>query len=356
MADANPFALLLTRVKTTPYAIEDLVESASSLRHRISRLRTAPVVDIVNQHIWYRDKTKKSLEIILRAINEIDREETKDFFKVCFSVVARRLSYADPAVSVPVRIKQKLQFTDLANSRIRQHLSWLENASAVEEFDRVIQLNIGRVHSANLANPERVRARHAGNDARSLLDIKAGRLPAKSVRLSITSPPYGSAQKYVRASSLALNWLSLCTPADLSKLEAQSIGREHLKERATQGYHRNAQSQPTILDATVEKIYSNNPLRGAITETYLRELREALCEIARVTCAGGHAVIIIGNNTVTGLDLANDIYIGEAMQALGFTLDLSLIDRIHSRGLMTNRNKSASLIAREAVLLFRKRS
>ena len=356
VADANPFALLLTRVKTTPYAIEELVQGASSLRRRISRLRTAPEVEIVNQHLWYSSKTKKSLEIILRAINAIEQEENRDFFKVCFSVVARRLSYADPAVSVPVRIKQKSSFSALANAKVLQHLNWLENASAIEEFDRAIQLNIGRVHSANLANPNRVRATFAGKDARNLLDIEAGRLPGGSVRLSITSPPYGSAQKYVRASSLALNWLSLCSPTDLAKLESQSIGREHLRDKVCQSAHSNGQWGSTFLDATVEKIYRNNPLRGAITETYLRELRGALVEIARVTSAGGHAVIIIGNNTVTGLDVANDIFISEAMQVLGFTLELSLFDRIHSRGLMTNRNKSASLIAREAVLLFRKRA
>jgi hypothetical protein len=36
------------------------------------------------------------------------------------------------------------------------------------------------------------------------------------------------------------------------------------------------------------------------------------------------------------------------------TLELSLIDHIKSRGLMTKRNQTASVIAREAVLVFRK--
>ena len=354
VADANPFALLVTKVKTTPYAIPDLIATAYKLRARISRLRTADPVPVVNDHLWYSRSTKKSLEKILRAIMEVEDADIRDFFRVCFSVAARRLSYADPSVNVPVRLKEKPSLSATSNEEIRKHLKWLETVSPVEEFDRVVQLNIGRVHAANLAFPGRRTASVVGEDARKLVDQNSRRRPAASVPLTITSPPYGSAQKYIRASSLALNWLSLCPPGELAALEGQSIGREHLSSKYKAASCTIADNLSTEFRELVERIRVKNSRRGSITETYFRELGDALCEIERVTTPDGHVILILGNNTVTGFNVENDCFATEIMLELGFSLELALIDRIHSRGLMTTRNKSAVPISGETILMFRK--
>ena len=349
VADANPLALLLTKVKTTPYQIPHLIETARELRARISRLRTADPISVVKENLWYSTSTKKALEKILRAVMEIEDADLQDFFRICFSVVTRRLSYADPAVNVPVRLKEKPSLSDAANEKIRKHLKWLETVSPAEEFDRVVQLNIGRVHAANMASPGRKPACVVGEDARQI-----HRCPAASVPMTITSPPYGSAQKYVRASSLALNWLSLCPPSALAALEGHSIGREHLSSKYKPTSCKATDHLSSEFRGLVERIRAKNPSRGEITETYFYELGDSLCEIGRVTSAGGHAVLVLGNNTVTGYNVENDCFATEIMLELGFSLELALVDRIHSRGLMTVRNKSASLISGETILMFRK--
>lgn len=355
VADANPFALLVTKVKTTPYYVPSLIETAHDLHARISRLRTAEPISVVNEHLWYSTATKQALEKILRAVMELEDTNLRDFFRVCFSVVARRLSNADPAVNVPVRLKEKPSLSASTNERIRRHLRWLETASPAEEFDRVVQLNIGRVHAANLAYPERKPARIVGVDARDLVDQFASRLPSASVPAIITSPPYGSAQKYIRASSLALNWLSLCPPDELAALEGRSIGREHLSSKYKTTSKMVRRDLSPEFRKLVERIRAKNPRRGEITETYFRELGYALCEIDRVTSPDGRVVLVLGNNTVAGLNVDNDCFATEIMIELGFSLELALIDRIHSRGLMTARNSSASLIPGETVLMFQKR-
>jgi hypothetical protein len=77
---------------------------------------------------------KSKLEIILRAINEIDEIDEKDFFKVCFSSLAKKISYADPAISVPVRLKTKETFSETTNQRIQKRLDWIQNLNIIEEF------------------------------------------------------------------------------------------------------------------------------------------------------------------------------------------------------------------------------
>ncbi len=355
VADANPFALLVTKVKTTPYPVPELISASRKLRARISRLRTAETIPVVNDHLWYSKETKKSLEIILRAVMEIEDDGYRDFFRVCFSVVARRLSRADPAVSVPVRLKEKPSLSMAANAKVRKHLNWLRAISPADEFDRIVQLNIGRVHATNLAFPERKSAKIIGTDARSLVDKNSLRQRQNAVPLTITSPPYGSAQKYIRASSLALNWLSLCAPTELAKLEGHSIGREHLPSKRTQSAQIEKKRLPSGFPEIVEQIRERNPSRGAITETYFHELQDALFELERVTVPGGHIVLVIGNNTVSGINVENDKFAANSLAALGFSLELALTDRIHSRGLMTTRSKSASLISGETILIFRKR-
>jgi tRNA G10 N-methylase Trm11 len=285
---------------------------------------------------------------------EIEESDFRDFFRVCFSVVARRLSHADPSISVPVRIRPKAGLSQEANKAIRAHLRWIKSASAPEEFDKVVQANIARVLVTNRAFRARSRSVLAGTDARHLTFPDGRRLPSDAIQLTVTSPPYGSAQKYVRASSLSLNWLSMCPPSGLSDLEGRSIGREHLPARLAEYQQVPGGITSPLLDSTLSTIRARNPHRSAITETYLRELTEALREIVRVTAPGGYVVLVIGNNTVSGLPVRNDQFTTTIMQELGLELELALRDRIHSRGLLTARHSSAAPINGETILLFRK--
>jgi hypothetical protein len=83
-------------------------------------------------------------------------------------------------------------------------------------------------------------------------------------------------------------------------------------------------------------------------------MAQTLKELARVTSVDGRIVLVVGNNAVTGEVVRNDSYFSEILQNSGLELELSLLDDIKSRGLMTKRNRTASVISRESVLIFRK--
>jgi tRNA G10 N-methylase Trm11 len=352
VADANPLALLLTRVKTTPFDSRQLRAALASIRNRARRFRTALVVPIVNDHLWYLPHQKKRLEVVLRAILEEPDELLRDFFKVSFSTTARRLSLSDLAVSVPVRLLPKPHLEALRNQRINERLQWIREADPLVEFIRTAEANIYRVEETNRQYPSRVTAISVGIDARNLRQPASENdpLPDRSVRLIVTSPPYGSAQKYIRASSLSLNWLNLAGPDELADLEALSIGREHLSRI------RDADKSPAPLSKAfrnlIKQIEAINPLRARITQRYLEEMRSAVAEMSRVVEVGGHVVVVIGNNRVCGLALRNDKFLMESFAESGMRLEVSLVDHIKSRGLMTKRNKTASVISRESVLVF----
>ncbi len=354
VADANPLALLIAKVKTTPFDVTALRAIAKKIVARAVRLKTAPEIAIVNASLWYSPNTKKDLEIIMRAVMELADGDQRDFFRICLSVTARRLSRTDPAIAVPVRLKTKARFSDVVNEKIAKRLAWIENTQACEEFFRVCHANIDRVEESNQALGSRVCAVEVGTDARCLMNpasALATALPDASMPLIITSPPYGSAQKYIRSTSLSLNWLGLAGPGQLSSLEGQSIGREHapLYRKDDAGA-----ALPAQYESMIARVKQTNALRAHITRQYLHEMRLALIEMVRVTAKGGNIVLVIGNNSVCGEPLHNDEFFSYMLQEQGMKLDLSLVDHIKSRGLMTKRNKTASVISRECVMVFSK--
>ncbi|MCY1246745.1 hypothetical protein D9M72_600110 [compost metagenome] len=139
--------------------------------------------------------------------------------------------------------------------------------------------------------------------------------------------------------------------SQLRELEDQNIGREHIPKKKYESFIGTGLASA---DLVLESVYKENPLRAAIASTYLIEMKSALQEIHRVLRVGGRLVLVIGNNVVCGKEFMSSEYLSAACQELGMSIELKLIDSIKSRGLMTKRNKTASLITREWVLVLRK--
>lgn len=353
IADANPFALLLSKVKTMSYSVEKLTEIEEVILIKAKKYRKAPSIDVVNAHLWYLPEHKKKLEIILRAINEIENADEKDFFKICFSSLAKKISYADPAINVPVRLKIKETFPDATNARIKKRLYWIKNLNVVNEFHNIVSSNIERINQTNKKHPYRVVAKKVGIDARDIFNNPdfTEKMRDNSVPLIITSPPYGSAQKYIRASSLSLNWLGFVPSKGLRGLEEKSIGREHL---ITEPLCLTAGDLPENYNRLIERISKINESRARITQKYLIEMEQVTKELSRILALNGRIVFVLGNNQVCGETLRNDEFITYCFNKYGLETKLVLIDDIKSRGLMTKRNRSASIISRETVLVFEK--
>lgn len=91
-----------------------------------------------------------------------------------------------------------------------------------------------------------------------------------------------------------------------------------------------------------------------IIYSYLIEMKQALNEMIRVLKPGGYLALVIGNNMVCGRELNTQQYFSDYLSESGLELQFKLVDDIKSYGLMTKRNKTADIISREWILVFKK--
>ena len=338
-ADVNPLARLISRAKTTSLSRVEVEGAAQALRARYMRLRSAEVPDVVNVEYWFESGTRVALSMLRRAIDEVPSDEIREFLLVTFSAVTKKLSNADPRLSVPVRLKGGAQV-----QRTRKDI-W-------QAFEAQLVSNLRRMDALEAILPVPLPiAQCVGEDARALLGCDNKPLAAQSVDLIITSPPYAGAQKYIRASSLYLGWLGLAQVDELSDLERRSIGREYFGKKGL------AECPVTTIGAAnkiIRSVWEIDRMRAHICATYLNEMEEVVAELVRVLKPGGHFVLVIGNNEVCSLPFESSRFLRVLCERYGLRTRLRLVDEIKSRGLMTKRNKSAGLISREWVILFEK--
>jgi len=353
--DANPLARLITEVKTTSYDITTLRSLQERLQEDISNKSVS--INFPNIDYWFYPKVQKELACISYAIEKIQNQKHKDFFKVCFSNCVKKVSLADPRVSVPVKINpNRYPENSLNYHNIIKKLDELQNLSTISKFFEVVESNINRFEKFSLASGKHINTNQAkivSADARCLRPTgQYTGLSDGSVDLVITSPPYAGAQKYIRSSSLSLGWLNyLKEQTTLRELDSQNIGRENYLKNE---YSKLPNTNIPEADCLLQHIAIKNQLRAYIAANYLIEMRSAFTEIFRVLKDNHHFVLVAANNEVCGYEFKTQEYLVSIAESIGFEVTLRLIDEIKSYGLMTKRNRTASIITREWVLVFKK--
>ena len=346
-ADSNPLARLISKVKTTAMEMKGLKQSARELVRMARTTEPERPPDVVNLTYWFHSHTIRQLSQIRRAIRENATTPYRDFFSLCFSACIRKVSLADPRVSVPVRLRYD-QYPQGHRLRKATHirLNRLREVDAMEVFQDIVGDNVQRFAAFEPFATSRADAQIVGTDARNLDAIQKD-----SIDIVVTSPPYMGAQKYIRSSSLELGWLGLARTSDLRDLEGRCLGREHFRKAEYQIVQKTGIKKA---DALIGEIYKLNPLRAYLAANYLNEMRPILTELYERMRSGGYLVLVCSNNSVCGLKFTTQEFLRSILIDLSLQERLRLVDTIRSRSLMTKRHKTASVILHEWVLLFQK--
>ena len=321
-ADANPLARLITRSKLTYLEPEEILEACNKICENACILTTkfSPVVKV---DYWFTKAVQQDIGRITKAISCERNPHVRRFLQASLSSCIRKVSFADPRLSVPVRVKPDSKQWEKAIG-----------ANVTDQFRQMVVWNSRRVQSLQSVEPTILQGLTLSVDARGSraeVDLK------EDTDLIITSPPYVGAQKYIRSSSLSIGWLGLAPFNKLRCLERINIGREHYERNEYRDLHF---PPDDLARSELERIRNINPLRAHIAANYLEEMCDALKEAARRLRRGGHLVLVSGNNTIAGEVFRTSDYLANVATSLNLCLKLELVDKIRSRGLMTKRNRT----------------
>ncbi|SEQ20864.1 DNA methyltransferase [Epilithonimonas lactis] len=349
-ADANPLANLISKVKVTNLNLENVKLTLKSIIDFSPLLERPSIPEVRNLNFWFPYKTIDSLSKILASIMEISDIEERNFFLISFSSIIKKVSYCDTRISVPVKLNPERYLDTKVKRKVKEKIDGIENIDVFEKFYQACSDNIARLAELYSTKSDLSKFKYLSTDARKLMISENEIMPNDYAKLIITSPPYAGAQKYIRSSSLNLGWTNLASLSEVSKLERNNIGRE---------IHKKADikiSSTGIIEADliIEEINKTNSERAFIANKYLEEMKTSIDEMYRVLQKGGHIILIIGNNKITGKEFNTQSYLTHYAISIGMKLQFKLIDNIKSYGLMTKRNKTADIISREYVLVFKK--
>ena len=353
-ADANPLAVLISEVKTTYIEKDRLLNTKERILSSAKRIDISDDLEKTSISYWFSKTTIIQLSRLECAINKIKNEQQKKFFLACFSSLVRKVSFADPNISVPVRLnperfvnhKERMDSTSFK-------IKTLENVDVYDKFENICELNINRINTLRNVFDNEVKSEVISNDARNLTSTIGSdtKLEDESIDLILTSPPYAGAQKYIRASWLNLFWLGKKCSQEIQQLNKVNIGREIYSKKEITRVKTDIQAADDVLELLYKE---GKEERAFIVGNYLNEMKIALDESIRVLKSGGYMVLVIGNNTVCGRPFDTQDYLTSYILSKGLKLQFKLIDDIKSYGLMTKRNKTASCISCEWVLVFKK--
>ncbi|MFN3650290.1 MAG: DNA methyltransferase [Armatimonadota bacterium] len=338
--DKNPFARLLSQVKTTHVDCQAANAAALAVLERAKRSRTVVEPEIVNAELWFAPKVRSALRRIKGAISDSKLPiEIERYLLVCLAVTADKCSLRDRRIPVPVRRSDWQQFSVKQDSRT----VWMS-------FEAVAHAVAARISGL----PKSTGAAFVyGDDALNVDEFYDASMSGIIQRpsLLVTSPPYGAAQKYIRSSSLAIGWTGLASPKGLTQLERELIGREHLRKPDLEML----QSPSPLIDHEIRCIFKRDPQRAAIYAEYFRAMDKAIAAFGRLLQPGAFSVVIAGTNIVAGRMIETHRFLRDLSVNHGFSPVLELRDTIRGRTLLTKRASTARPLSHETIHVLQRR-
>jgi len=345
--DINPIAKLIARVKTGIYDERLLQSQWEDIKGKLANgYRAEELPSFPNMDYWFDLRTVNDLARIRSCIKSIPDGRNRDFFEVCFSSIIRKVSLADPSVAPPVKLDpERLRKNNKKYSKALRLTKARQSQDVYAIFANHIERNIERVSrlaalglaGCEVSIPSDATAFNTG-------------LADGSADLIITSPPYMGAQKYVRSVELELFWLGYKVDK-VREIDRNMVGTERV-------YKKDYESKPKCghpkLDKMISAVYQSYPRRAYMAAKYLTDMRRFLEECKRILKHDGNMFLVIGNNKVCGTWFPMDKAIIDFAATSGLYLYRSFVDSIPSRGLMTRRNRTSSVIPEERILWFKK--
>jgi DNA modification methylase len=297
--DADPLAVLMARVWTTPLDPAALRTAAGQVAEESSALRddaidlpwidgdpeTGAFVDF-----WFGARQQRDLRRLARVLHGRGvGDPVADALRLALS---RTIVTKERGASLA---------RDVSHSR--PHRAFGEH-----DFDvpTAFVRAANRLAARLAAEPPPPGTTARLGDARHLAVV-----PDAAIDAAITSPPYLNAIDYLRGHRLALVWLGHRLD-ELRAIRSASVGSERAPDAGADGL------LATALTGGLRDLAAVSGKLRRMIDRYALDLAAILAELHRVLRPGGRAVFVVGNSCLRGIFIENDRLLLAAAERLGF--------------------------------------
>lgn len=332
--DIDPFARLLTRVKTTRLSsveVEDIEKAVSLIKNRLKQgisNWTAP--NIPNITKWFTDENVEKLASIRSLIEDVNNDNVKNYLMIVFAGIIRRCSNAELVSPKPYISTRFPRTPD------DPYMSFFETdelyRGSLESFsNETSEMNVENIFMTS-------------NDAR---DVKSG----KVVSLAFTSPPYINAYDYVRILKFENMWLGLADNEELVSSRKRFIGAETISS-----FHENYEHamKSETLTEIIPQIEEVDKRRADMVLSFFEDMALNIISVNSELEKKGRYVIVVGDSTIRKQLIPTGRILTEIAVHYGFEKELSFKYLIRDRYLHLPRGGRGGIIKYDEILTLRK--
>ncbi len=350
--DINPFAVLLSKVKTTP------------IRGNLSRKLNIILKGVKRDNLhkydcylptdydldgWFKPDTLKRLASLKHNIYKIANPDIVDFFKICFSLTVRKSSYQRNSAWKIHRLPEEK----------RKEFK----PKPIDIFTTISKSNIDRMEKLIEAKPSGIAYPILGDsrDISSEFTKVDNVLNDDKVDLMITSPPYGDHKTtvaYGQFSKHSGHWM------DLPSEQVAQVDKVGLGGKT---YNNMDDLDSATLNQTLDKIHKNDiklikgkiPYRAKDTYAFFLDLDSCLRQISQNIAPNGHACFVVANRTVRRVMVPTDIILTELGKKYGFSVKSTMQRDIPNKAMPSKNapenitNETGNTMTRETIIIMR---
>jgi DNA modification methylase len=299
--DINPLALLISKVRTAPISLRQFQEALAFIELGYKQNNPEPI-EFYNINYWFDRDVIDQLSKLRKAIFTIEDNKVRDFFKIVFSEVVRKVS--------------NTEYNEF--KLLKKKNSTKNNLDVINVFKNVGQKNIGLLIDFYSRFPRNdiklVLENQNILDASSLIDDE-------SIDIVITSPPYGDSKTtvaYGQFSRLSLQWLGFTENVDKASLGSKP--KNIIMDLPS-----------TLLYELLEKISSKDEKRAKEVYSFYKDLYEAIEVISNKVKMNGHVCFVVGNRRVKNEELPTDKISADFFENLGFQHQKTIVRAISNK-------------------------
>jgi DNA modification methylase len=294
--DIDPLAVMMSRVTVSHIVPKELSDVGQRVRAATKTVQhTRPWGDDEETQkfveFWFAKNQIRELIALTSAIGVIEDQSLKLALQVALSRIIVTKSpeaslAADTSHSRPHRVQDESDYNVLAG------------------FERSVAQLVRMLEKRS----------HAGVGSVSLGDARVlDSVESASVDLAVTSPPYLNALDYLRGHRLALVWFGY-TMRELRVRRGSSIGAERNPDLDC------SDVATSMVDVIEDKAADRSQLKRGMLERYAQDCLGFAAQLRRTVRPNGRAVIVVGNSTLRGNYIRNDLMTQMAMEQAGFVM------------------------------------